>query len=45
MLDSNVTVLSQVFTFGDLESRPCDDLESVTTALIDSTRASLARLA
>ncbi|MGK5684732.1 hypothetical protein [Actinoplanes sp. URMC 104] len=45
VLDSNVTVLSQIVAYGDLASRPCDDLESVTTALIDSTRASLARLA
>ena len=45
VLDANVTVRSTVMLFADLASRPCDDLGPVTAALIDSTRATLARLA
>jgi hypothetical protein len=45
VLDSNLLFRSGIGTDADIPSRPCDDLEALGDALIESARTSLARLA
>lgn len=45
VLDSNLLLRIGIGTDADMPSRPCDDLEALGDALIESARASLARLA
>jgi hypothetical protein len=45
VLDSNLRLSTALSAAADMPSRPCDDLEALGDALIESTRTSLARLA
>ncbi|GIF42315.1 hypothetical protein [Actinoplanes xinjiangensis] len=45
VLDSNLRFSTGLGANADMPSRPCDDLEALGDALIESTRASLVRLA
>jgi hypothetical protein len=45
VLDSNLRLSTAIGAAAGMPSRPCDDLEALADALIESTRASLARLA
>ncbi|MBB3095771.1 hypothetical protein FHR83_003441 [Actinoplanes campanulatus] len=45
VLDSNLRLSTSLGADADLPSRPCDDLEALSDALVESTRTSLARLA
>ncbi|WP_433796457.1 hypothetical protein [Actinoplanes sp. CA-252034] len=45
VLDSNLRLSTALGANADMPSRPCDDLEALGEALIESTRTSLARLA
>jgi hypothetical protein len=45
VLDSNLRLDTGVGAYADMPSRPCDDLDALAAAVIDSARASLARLA
>lgn len=45
VLDSNLRLSASLGTDADIPSRPCDDLEALGNALIESTRTSLTRLA
>lgn len=45
VLDSNLRLSTSLGADADMPSRPCDDLEALGDALIESTRTSLARLA
>jgi alkanesulfonate monooxygenase SsuD/methylene tetrahydromethanopterin reductase-like flavin-dependent oxidoreductase (luciferase family) len=45
VLDSNLLFRTGIGTDADMPSRPCDDLEALGDALIESARTSLARLA
>ncbi|MEV4347365.1 hypothetical protein AB0J83_23160 [Actinoplanes sp. NPDC049596] len=44
VLDSNVTVLNQITVIDDLPAHPCRNLDALKTALVDSTRTTLAKL-
>lgn len=45
VLDSNLRFTASLGTDADIPSRPCDDLEALGNAMIESTRTSLTRLA
>ncbi|XVV17141.1 hypothetical protein ACQP2X_23010 [Actinoplanes sp. CA-131856] len=45
VLDANAMLMSQISVAADLGSHPCDDLEALKAALIDSTRATMAHFA
>jgi hypothetical protein len=45
VLDSNLIFKSRITTFAEMSARPCDNLDAVSAALIDSARASIAGIA